>query len=255
MFIDTHCHLDDTRFDGCRADVLDRARMAGVHQMITIGCDISTSTRAKGIVAAHHDIWFSAGIHPHEAKGAPKDYIDHLLKFAKHPRCVAIGECGLDYYYERSPRDIQKRIFKEQLKLASKINKPLIVHVRDAWQDCISILDIEKSRKFPVIIHCFSGPYDFAMDCLKRGFFLSISGIVTFEKAGEIPLVVRDAPLEQLLIETDAPYLAPVPHRSKRNEPAFVVEVAKKISELKSLDINTVANVTSENARRVFQLN
>lgn len=242
MLIDTHCHLEDWV-------VLERARAAGVAKLINIGCDRETTQKARDFGIHQEDVFFSAGVHPHEASKAEPNYSAWMRELASDPKCVAIGECGLDYYYDHSDRETQKRVFKEQINLARELNKPLIIHVRDAYEDCLSFLSPSPS----IIIHCFSGNRAHAKAFLELGCYLSISGIVTFKNAEELRAVVVETPLEKLLIETDAPYLAPVPYRGKPNEPAYVKLVAEKIAELKNIPLSQVIEQTGQNALRVFK--
>lgn len=242
MLIDTHCHLEDLA-------VLERARQAGVEKFINIGCDILSSKQARDFGMAQEGVYFSAGIHPHEASKVEADYISVLRELARDPKCVGIGECGLDYYYEHSDRDSQKRVFVEQIALACELNKPLIIHVRDAYEDCLACLPKLQHRQ---VIHCFSGNRQHAKAFLDLGCYLSISGIVTFKNAEELRLVVKETPLEKLLIETDSPYLAPIPHRGKPNEPAYVRLVAEKIAEIKATSVEQVIAQTGKNALALF---
>ena len=241
MLIDSHCHLEDLA-------VLERARQAGVEKLINIGCDILSSKQARDFGVSQAGVYFSAGIHPHEASKVGADYISELRGLAQDPKCVGIGECGLDYYYDHSDRDSQKRVFVEQLALARELNKPLIIHVRDAYEDCLSLL----IAGHPTVIHCFSGNRQHAKAFLDLGCYLSISGIVTFKNAEELRLVVQETPLDKLLIETDAPYLAPIPHRGKPNEPAYVRLVAEKIAEIKAISVEQVIEQTGQNALELF---
>ena len=246
MLIDTHCHLEDLA-------VLERAREAGVEKLVNIGCDILSSQQAQKFGAEQDGVFFSAGIHPHEASKVGVDYLEHLRVLAQDPKCVGIGECGLDYYYEHSDRESQKRVFEAQIALAHELQKTLIIHVRDAYEDCLALL-ARHSLSEGRVIHCFSGNREQAKAFLDLGCYLSISGIVTFKNAEELRQVVRETPLEKLLIETDAPYLAPVPHRGKPNEPAYVRLVAEKIAEIKSLSVGQVIEQTGQNALHVFNL-
>lgn len=254
MLIDTHCHLDDARFNGERKAMIDRARKADVKRFITIGCDVNNSIRAQGISTANADVYFSAGIHPHEAAKVQADDLTKLAKIAQDSKCVAIGECGLDYFYNHSPKQNQLEIFTEQIKLAYKIKKPIIIHVRDAFEDCISLLKKQKKGQIPIVIHCFTGSLADAKTLLNLGATLSISGVVTFAKPGDLIEVVKLVPLDKLLIETDSPYLAPIPHRGKRNEPAFIRFVAEKIAEIKQISLEDVMQQTSINAKTIFCL-
>lgn len=255
MLIDTHCHLDDKRFDHEREKTLERAREIGVSRFITIGCDIANSVRAMSLAIVHPDVYFSSGIHPHEAAKAPEDFIEQLRAVASHPKCVAIGECGLDYHYNHSPKEAQQHVFKSQIQLAHELKKPLIIHVRDAWEDCIAILKEHKQQRTKTIIHCFTGTLEQAKTMIDLSCVLSISGVVTFKEPGELHEVVTQIPLEHLLVETDSPYLAPIPHRGKRNEPAFVFLVAQKIAELRGILVDEVILQTGKNAQSVFAIN
>lgn len=253
MFVDTHCHLHDPRFDEDRAEAINRAREAGVQAMIAIGCDLETTQKAQSLALIHEDIYFSAGFHPHEAKLAGTDVAALLKPFATHPRCVAIGECGLDYYYDHSPRDVQMAVFTQQANLAADLQKPLVVHVREAFDDCLTILDSISNLK-TVVIHCFTGSLSVAQQMIERGYYLSIPGIVTFKAPGQLLEVVAQMPLDRLLIETDSPYLAPLPYRGKRNEPAYVVKVAEKIAEARSIALEEAAAALTTNSKRVFRI-
>lgn len=254
MLVDTHCHLDAARFDDDRAAMLERARAAGVERLITIGCDEQNSARALGLAATHADVYASVGVHPHEAEKVSPSFAEVLARLAAHPRCVAIGECGLDYYYDHAPRAQQRDVFARQIALARRLHKPLVVHVRDAWDDCLTLLQEEGARECGGVIHCFSGDWPFGKACLDLGFYLSIPGIVTFKNPGALPEVIERAPFDRLLVETDSPYLAPAPHRGQRNEPAYVVEVARRVSEIRGVPYSEVLRQTGENAARLFGL-
>lgn len=232
--------------------MIGRARQAGVERFVTIGCDVDNSRRALGLAATHHDVFASVGVHPHEAEKVGDAFVDDLRILSAHARCVAIGECGLDYYYDHSPREKQQEVFAAQIQLAVELRKPLVVHVRDAWDDCLALLRAEQASLCGGIIHCFSGSWDFAASCLDLGFYLSIPGIVTFKNPGALVEVIERMPFERMLVETDSPYLAPVPHRGKRNEPAYVVEVARRIAEIKGCAYDDVVKQTGQNAKTLF---
>ena len=254
MFVDTHCHIHDARFDSDRTLVLQRARESGISKMISIGCDLETTRQARALSQTHQDIYFSAGYHPHEAKSASPENLAEIKKLALHKKCVAIGECGLDYHYDHSPREVQQRIFAEQIRLAKELRKTLVVHVRDAFDDCFKLLDGFPFSDVPVVIHCFTGSLDVATRFIELGCTISISGIATFKEPGQLHEVISMAPLSQLLIETDAPYLAPLPYRGKRNEPSYIVKVAEIVAQLKSLTLNDAAQALTDNSVRVFKL-
>jgi len=251
MLIDTHCHIDSQKFDGDRAAILRRARDAGVQRFITIGCDVDNSRRARGLAEIHDDVFFSAGIHPHEAEKAEDGFAQHLASISEHDKCVAIGECGLDYYYDHSPREQQRAVFQKQLELAAEVELPVVIHVRDAWDDCIPMLK-DAQLKNTGVIHCFTGTKEQAEASLELGYYISIPGIVTFSKAGDLPDVVVNTPQDRLLVETDSPYLAPKPHRGRRNEPAYVAHVAEKVAELRGTTVDDVHAFTGANAQRLF---
>lgn len=252
MLVDSHCHIDAERFEADRAEMLARARAAGVARFVTIGCDEDNSRRALGLAATHADMYASVGVHPHEAEKASEGFDEVLLSLARHPRAVAIGECGLDYYYDHSPRQRQREVFATQIAVAKQAKKPLVVHVRDAWDECLELLEHEGARDAGGVIHCFSGDWAFGKACLDLGFYLSIPGIVTFKNPGALPEVIDKAPFDRLLVETDSPYLAPAPYRGKRNEPAYVVEVARKVAELKGASYDEVVARTGHNAQALF---
>ena len=252
MLIDTHCHLDAARFDSDRAAMLARARDNGVARFVTIGCDVDNSRRALGIAATHADVYASVGVHPHEAEKAAPGFVEDLRELSAHPRAVAVGECGLDYYYDHSPREQQQDVFRAQIALAKSLARPLVVHVRDAWEDTLRILQEEGADRG--VIHCFTaGPAE-AEAALALGFYISIPGIVTFKTAGPLLEVVPTLPDDRYLVETDSPYLAPVPYRGKRNEPAFVRHVAEKVAELRGVSIDVVLEQSGANAQRLFGL-
>lgn len=251
MLIDTHCHLD--YYPNEQQAVIERAHAAGVSRFITIGCDIEKAKAARDIANKYDDVYFSAGIHPHDAALAPSDFIEQLKDIAAHPKCLAIGECGLDYYYDHSPKEIQRDIFLKQINLAGTLGKTLVIHVRDAFDECIDILS--RQTQLPrIVIHCFTGNALQAKQFLGLGCWISISGIVTFKNPGELIHVVQEVPLERLLIETDSPYLSPVPHRGKRNEPAYVALVAQKIADERNTTLEEIAHATMENAKQAFSI-
>lgn len=256
MLIDSHCHLDDPQFDNDREAVLKRAQEEGITHLVTIGCDLASSQRAVSLAQQHPFIFSSIGVHPHEVKDitpATYDGLRTLAKSASGGKVVAYGEIGLDYYYNFSPPDIQRQRFREQIALARELRLPIIIHSRDAKEDTLTILREEKADELGGVFHCFTGDLEMAKAALDLGFFLSFSGIATFPKAIALQKVVQDMPLDRMLIETDSPYLAPHPYRGKRNEPAHVQYVARKISELKPPHtFKEVADATRENAKRLF---
>jgi TatD DNase family protein len=253
MFVDSHCHLDFPDFGPELDAVVRRAREAGVGTMLTIGTRLSAFEGVRAIAERYDDIWCSVGVHPHEAAVEPLNEAKALVERAAHPRVVGIGEAGLDYFYEHSPRDDQIRNFRAHIAASREMQLPLIVHARDADDDLCEILREETARgAFPGLIHCFSSTAKLAQTALEIGFYVSISGIVTFKKADELRTIVATVPIERLLVETDAPYLAPMPHRGKRNEPAFVKNTAEVVARLKGVDAALLEQATTDNFFRLF---
>jgi TatD DNase family protein len=246
-WIDTHAHIHDEKMAKPPADSLQSARDHGVEAFVVIGTDAATSTAAINVASTNDDVWATVGLHPHDAING----VESIISLIDSPRVVAIGECGLDYYYEHSPRDIQRRAFEEQIALAKQHDLTLVVHTRDAWNDTIDVFD---SVGMPenTIIHCFTGGPNEARECLDRGAYLSFSGIVTFKNAVDVQEAAKLCPLDRLLVETDSPFLAPVPHRGRPNEPAHVVIVGTAIADLKGVAVPDVAAATTANARRAF---
>lgn len=246
---DTHCHTQEQMVETGSDELLRRAREAGVDRFVVIGTDADTSAQAVAIAASHPDVWATIGLHPHDAAlGA--DTVEPLLS-ADLSRVVAIGECGLDYHYENSPRDAQREAFARQIDLAKRHGLSLVVHTRDAWNDTFDVLDAEGAPA-NTIIHCFTGGPDEARACLERGAHISFSGIVTFKNADDIREAARLCPVDRILVETDAPFLAPVPHRGRPNEPAHVAVVGAAVARLKGIVDDEFAAVTTANALRAF---
>jgi TatD DNase family protein len=245
-YTDTHCHLYDTR--GVAADeVIAAARAAGVTTMIDVGCDAATTASAIAVAEAHDGIWATAGLHPHEAVHG----VDSIVGFLDHPKIVAVGECGLDYYYDHSPRDVQRTAFAAQIQLANERKLPLVVHTRDAWADTFDVLRAEGVPD-RTIFHCFTGGPDEATSCLDLGAFLSFSGIVTFKAAADVQAAALACPADRMLAETDSPYLAPVPHRGRTNQPAYVTHVVHFLADLRGETTESVRDVTAANACLAF---
>jgi len=249
MLVDSHCHLDYAA-PAERLEILGRARRAGVVTLLTIGTKLSEFAGVRAIAEADADVWCSVGIHPHEAESEGNPDVADLVLSTQHPKVVGIGETGLDFYYEHSPRPQQEGVFRTHCEAARETGLPLIVHTRDADAETAAILADE--RPPAGVIHCFSTGRQLAESALELGFHISLSGIVTFKNAEELRAIVRDLPLERLLIETDAPYLAPMPLRGKRNEPAFIVHTAARIAEIKGISLEELGRVTSENFFRLF---
>jgi TatD DNase family protein len=252
MLIDTHCHLDPGYFPEGSEAVIERARAAGVDAFVVIGVgeDLGPARAALELASSRPDVWATVGLHPHDATVLDEAMADELDRLAGTPRVCAIGEIGLDYHYMRSPRDVQRDVFRRMIGLARKHKKPIVVHTREAPEDTISILDEEGAREVGGIIHCFSEDRAFAERAIALGFDLSFSGIVTFKNARAVHEVAAWAPPDRILVETDSPYLAPIPMRGKRCEPAFVVHTARRVAELRGVELEALAAQTSENARR-----
>jgi TatD DNase family protein len=244
---DDHCHLPDD--PAAAAEPIGDARAAGVERIITVGTEVRHSRAAIAVARAFDGVWATAGVHPHEAK----DGIDGLRALLDEPEVVAVGECGLDYYYDHSPRDLQREVFAAQIRLSHEHDLPLVIHTRDAWADTFDVLEAE-GVPARTVFHCFSGGVPEAQRALEIGAFLSIAGVVTFPSAGDIRAAVGLCPLERLLVETDAPYLAPVPHRGKPNRPGLVPVVGAAVAVVKDVDPEAVASATWENAETVFGL-
>jgi TatD DNase family protein len=253
--IDSHCHVDRHEYGPDIADVLVRAKAAGLSHAVVVGLWRSAGDFGGAIELASVNPGFlspTIGIHPHDVAEAPAEDFARCEAIAADPRVVGIGETGLDYHYDHSPRPTQREKFRWHIALAKRLKKPLVVHVREAHPDCAAILDEEKGG--PGVIHCFTGNWDEAQKYLELGFHISISGVVTFKNSEALRDAVPKVPEDRLLIETDAPFLAPVPHRGKRNEPAFVAEVARKVAELRGVSVDVIAESTASNAVQLFGL-
>ena len=253
MFVDSHCHLDFKDFDADRAEVLARARAAKVAMMVTISTKITKAAQIIALAEAHDELACTIGIHPHEAGSQPETSAAQLVELSRHPKVIGIGETGLDYYYEHSPRAAQQRNFRAHIEAARLSGLPLVVHARDADEDTADIMEDEMGKgAYPALIHCFSAGPELAERALAMGCYISISGIATFNSAKQLRQTIETIPLERLLIETDAPFLAPVPHRGKRNEPSFVADTAAALAELKGVSVAQLAQATSDNFFALF---
>jgi TatD DNase family protein len=253
VLVDSHCHLDFPDFEGDVSGVRVRAHEAGVGLMLSISTSLKTFPAIRAIAEKFDDVYCSVGVHPHEAEKEPNTTTNQLVEMSKHPVVVGIGETGLDYFYEHSPRDVQQRVFRAHIAAARATQLPLIVHTRDADEDTLSILEEEMEEgAFPGLIHCFSAGRDLALRAVNMGLFISFSGILTFKKAQEIRDIAAEVPQDRLLVETDAPFLAPMPHRGKRNEPAFVAHTAACLAEVCGLDPDALAALTTQNFLRLF---
>ncbi len=256
MLIDSHCHLDDAQFDPDREAVIKRALEAGVELMLAIGAgsgppDLEAAIR---LAEAHPRIYATVGVHPHDAAKARDESFARFEELLSHPKVVAAGEIGLDYHYDFSPREVQREVFARQMRIAREAAKPIVIHTREAWEDTLALIAREWDPAVGGIMHCFSrGPRE-AERVIEMGFYISFSGIVTFPKALQAQEAARSAPRDRLLVETDAPYLAPVPRRGKRNEPAFVAETARKLADLRGEPFERLAAATTENFLRLARL-
>ncbi|MFZ0760788.1 MAG: TatD family hydrolase [Candidatus Sulfotelmatobacter sp.] len=263
MYVDSHAHLDGKQFDSDREQVIARAREAGVQTMVAIGNGDGPEQVECGIrLAEKYDfIYATLGIHPHDARLADQAAYQNMERLAKHPKIIAWGEIGLDYYYDHSPRKVQLEVFRQQMELAAAAKLPIVIHCRpsegseNAWEDCFSLMREHWAAKgLGGIFHCFTGNRAQAKHALDMGFMISFAGNITFAKAQQIRDAALEVPLERILIETDSPYLAPVPRRGKRNEPAFVIETARKLGELRGLPAEEVGRQTTRNFYNVFKL-
>ena len=255
--IDSHAHIDFPQFADDREAMLERARAAGVSTILAIGTGPGPEKLDAALpYAESHDwIYTTVGIHPHEAKEVTPAHLETLTKLAQHPKVIAWGEIGLDYFYDHSPRDIQERVFRQQMQLAQVAKLPIIIHCRDAWPDCLRLLEeVWKPTGIGGVLHCFTSTLEDARRGLDLGFMISFTGNLTYPKMQNLRGIAKALPLQNILIETDSPYLAPQPHRGKRNEPAYVAEVAQVLANVRNLPVEEVARTTTENFRRFFSL-
>jgi len=253
MLVDSHAHIDDARFDADRAEVVARAAAAGVTLIINVGADMASSARSVALAEQYPGIYAAVGMHPHDAKDMQESDYMQLEKWTTHPRVVAIGEIGLDYHYDLSPRPIQKEVFLRQLDLARKTDKPFIIHEREAHADTLDIIRVA-ARGLRGVFHCFSGSVETAREYLNMGFYISLAGPVTFSNSVKSKEVAKFVPIDRLLVETDSPYLTPHPHRGHRNEPAHVRIVAAEIATLRNFSLEELAAATTANVRRLFNI-
>lgn len=253
MFVDSHCHLDKLNYESLHSDVSDvisKAQQAKVTELLSVGVTLDAFPAMIEMIEPHSNVYASCGVHPLDVES---DFsLQMLEEYANHSKVVAIGETGLDYHYQPETAVLQRERFEQQVALAVKLNKPLIIHTRDAREDTLAILREGNAQNCGGVIHCFTEDMAFAEQAMSLGFYISISGIVTFRQATQLKDVVKALPIERLLIETDSPYLAPVPHRGKQNQPAYVVEVAQYIAQLKNISLTEVAQKTTDNFRKLF---
>lgn len=250
MFIDTHAHIIWDKLTGREKEVVENAKNAGVGAILTVGCDIETIVKSRDCAEQFENVFFSAGIHPEEA-GKPVDW-EKFESFLSHPKCKAVGECGLDFYYTRETERIQRENFIKQIHLARKYNLPLIIHTRDAGKEMLEMIEQEKIQNF--VIHCFTESAEFAQKIVKMGGMASFGGIITYPKADSVREALQVFPIDRIMLETDCPYLAPQSVRGQVNEPKYIPEIAQKIAEVKGLPLSEIGRVTTENARSFFRL-
>ena len=255
MLFDSHAHLNDESFDEDREEVIASLKEKGLDYVVNPGADMETSKTAIELANKHDFIYAAVGVHPHDVENMTEADIELLRKYAlENEKVVAIGEIGLDYYYDLSPRETQKKWFKRQIELANELKLPFIVHDRDAHGDTMEIIKSTKAAETGCLLHCYSGEVELAREYVKMGCYLSIPGTVTFKNNRKTVEVVREIPLERLMIETDSPYMAPVPHRGKRNEPIYVQYVAEKIAQIKGISVEEVAKATNENTKKAYKM-
>jgi TatD DNase family protein len=254
MLIDSHAHIQGKEYTGEQNAVIARAREAGVEKIIAVGGagDLSSNAEAIALADSFANVFATVGMHPHDAKDVGADELRRLRELTSHPKVIAVGETGLDYYYNHSPHDVQRRVFSDFIHMARETGLPIVVHERDAAREAAELLREEGVGELRGVIHCFTGSYEAACAYLDLGFYVSFTGIITFKNAGSLREVVRKVPLERTLVETDSPFLTPVPHRGERNEPAYVRLVAETIASVKALPLEEVAQVTSGNAQALF---
>lgn len=254
MYIDTHVHLNADQYDEDLQEVIDRALNSKVEKMVVIGFDRKTIKRAIELAEQYDFIYAVVGWHPVDAIDCTDEDLEWIEQLAAHKKVVGIGETGLDYHWDKSPRDIQQQVFRKQIQLAKRVKLPIIIHNREATEDVLTILREEDAQEVGGVMHCFGGSVETAQESIKMNFMISLGGPVTFKNAKKPKEVAAEIPLEYLMIETDAPYLAPHPYRGKRNEPSYVPLVAEEIARLKELPVETVAEATTENAKRFYKL-
>nr|WP_321979781.1 TatD family hydrolase [uncultured Cohaesibacter sp.] len=253
MLVDSHCHLDFPDFKEELDDVVRRAELAGVGHMVTICTRIKKFDEIKAIAERYDNVFCSVGSHPHNADEELDYSAEDIAKLSEHPKCVAIGEVGLDYFYDNAPREAQAEGFRRHIKAARMTGLPLSIHTRDAEDDTIAILkEGMEEGAFPALLHCYSSNRELAMRSLEMGLYVSLSGILTFKRSQEIRDTIKDVPLDRLLVETDAPYLAPMPYRGKRNEPSYVVNTAQVLADVKGVSLEEITKITTDNFFRLF---
>lgn len=254
MYFDSHAHLDGERFDEDRDLVLERAKAGGIDFIMNPGADFDSSVRATELAQKYDMVYAAVGIHPHDASSLDEHMLSMIEMLSKKPKVKAIGEIGLDFHYDYSPRDVQRHWFREQLRLAKRLNMPVIIHDREANQETFDTLSEEKAFETGVLMHCYSGSAELAKEYVKKGAYISIAGPVTFKNSRKLLEVVSAVPLERLMIETDSPYMTPEPFRGKRNESLYVAYVCEKIAQIKQIELREAAEATTANAKRFFNI-
>lgn len=255
MLIDSHAHLDDARFDGDREMIIKNLKSNGIELVVNVGADLETSKSTLKLAGQHENIYAVIGVHPHSATELNEEAIELLRSYAEEEKVVAIGEIGLDFYYDNSPRDVQRSAFKAQIELAKELNLPIVIHSREADQETFDTIKAAmEDGKLKVLLHCYSGSAELAEEYLKLGCYISLAGPVTFKNARVPKEVAEVVPLDRLMVETDSPYLTPEPYRGKRNEPMFVKYVAEEIARIKGVDIEDLSRATRENTKVFFNI-
>lgn len=252
MLFDSHAHLDDKQFDKDRDDVILNAKNNGVGRIINVGADLNSSYTSLELARKYNHIFSACGIHPHDANTYSADVEKQLRLIAKDQNTVAVGEIGLDYHYDNSPRDLQKTVYKKQINLAGELGLPIIIHNRDAHKDCMDILKAEKTYEMTGVFHCYSGSAEMAREIIKLGFYISFTGVITFKNARKTLEVLKAVPVDRLLVETDCPYMAPEPMRGKRNNPGYVKYTAVKMAETLEIDYTELCRILWKNTHRLF---
>ena len=250
--VDTHCHLNDPKFAADLDEVISRARAAGVDRIVVCGYDLPSSRAAIEIAARFEGVFATVGIHPHDVANFRREAVRELAELSAAPKVIAIGETGLDFHYDFSPRAAQIEAFEAHIELAGRVGLPIVVHSRESNDEALQVIESSAANIAGCVFHCFSGDEEFARRVVDAGFHIGIDGPITFGSSEKLRKVVQGAPLERLLIETDSPYLAPVPHRGKRNEPGYLVHIAEEVARIRGLAVEDIARITSENARRLF---
>jgi TatD DNase family protein len=254
MLFDTHAHFDDERFDDDRDEVIRKAHESGVSYILNASSDMDSSRKSMALADKYDFIYAAVGVHPHSAGEMKEDDLKILAGYASHPKVVAIGEIGLDYYYDNSPRDVQKYWFARQIGLAREVGLPVVIHDRDAHEDTLAIIRAEGASEVGGVFHCYTGSVEMAKEVLKNNFYIALGGAVTFKNARKLLDVAKFVPEDRLLIETDCPYMTPEPYRGKRNDSGYVRLVAEKIAELRGVTFEEIAQITAQNARRLFKI-